>query len=231
MQADLFMKIALFDLDHTLLPLDSDHAWGEFTTRIGWTDAGDFQRRNDAFYAQYQAGTLDIHDYVRFAIAATRAAGPQAAAEAQARFMREVIAPAIRPQARALIESHRAAGDQLAIVTATNEFVTRPIAEALGVPELIAVRLARDAGGWITGEIEGTPSFREGKVVRVGEWLAGRGLGWANADMAFYSDSPNDLPLLDKVQRPVATNPGPALRRIAVQRGWPILELFSNPTP
>ncbi|MCB2070489.1 MAG: HAD-IB family hydrolase, partial [Ottowia sp.] len=163
--------------------------------------------------------------------AATRAAGPQAAAEAQARFMREVIAPAIRPQARALIESHRAAGDQLAIVTATNEFVTRPIAEALGVPELIAVRLARDAGGWITGEIEGTPSFREGKVVRVGEWLAGRGLGWANADMAFYSDSPNDLPLLDKVQRPVATNPGPALRRIAVQRGWPILELFSNPTP
>ena len=221
------MKIALFDLDHTLLPIDSDHAWGAFTTRLGWTDADAFQRRNDAFYAEYQAGTLDIAAYIRFTTEAVRRRGPAAAAEAQARFMREVIAPAITPQARALVESHRAAGDVLAIVTATNEFVTRPIAHSFGVDELIAVNLARGPGGWITGEIAGTPSFREGKVTRVGEWLAARGRGWGDVELSFYSDSPNDLPLLEKVQHPIATNPSEALRAIALERGWRVLDLFA----
>ncbi|MDR0274412.1 MAG: HAD-IB family hydrolase [Burkholderiaceae bacterium] len=220
------MKIALFDLDYTLLPLDSDHAWGEFTARIGWVDADEFRRRNDVYYAQYQNGTLDIHDYVRFATAATRQAGREQAGQARARFMREVIAPAILPPALALIEGHRAAGEPLAIVTATNEFVTRPIAGALGVPELIAVRLAVDADGWITGEIEGTPSFRAGKVARVGQWLAAQGLRWDDAEITFYSDSRNDLPLLEKAAHPVAVNPDPALREIARQRGWRILDLF-----
>ncbi|MFV0679203.1 HAD family hydrolase [Ottowia sp.] len=222
----MMKKLALFDLDHTLIPLDSDHAWGEFTTRIGWTDAGEFKRRNDAFYAQYQAGTLDIHDYIRFTTGPVRQRGPGAAAQAHARFMREVIGPAITPQARALVDRHRQAGDQLIVVTATNEFVTRPIAASFGIDELIAVNLARGDGGWITGEIAGTPSFREGKVTRVGQWLKGRGLDWADVDITFYSDSLNDLPLLEKAQHPVATNPDERLRATAVQRGWPVLELF-----
>jgi len=222
------MKLALFDLDHTLLPLDSDHAWGQFTTRIGWTEADVFTRRNDAFFAQYQAGQLDVHAYVRFATEAVRQRGPQQAAEAHRRFMDEVIRPGIRPEALALIERHRAAGDVLLIVTATNEFVTRPIAEALGISELVAVELARGPDGWYDGGIVGTPSFREGKVTRVAQWLAQRGLDWAQVHTTFYSDSTNDLPLLERVNQPVATNPGDGLRQIAQQRGWPILDLFAE---
>lgn len=222
------LRLALFDLDHTLLPLDSDYAWGQYTTRIGWTDPDEFARRNDEFFAHYQAGTLDIHDYVRFATDAVRQHGPHAAAQAHQGFMREVIEPAILPQARALLQKHADAGEQVVIITATNEFITAPIAQALGVQELIAVRLARGADGWITGEIEGTPSMREGKVARLQEWLAARGLDWDTVDSTFYSDSLNDLPLLEKVHRPVATNPDPRLRAIAQQRGWPILELFHN---
>jgi HAD superfamily hydrolase (TIGR01490 family) len=222
------MNLALFDLDHTLLPLDSDYAWGEFTTRIGWTDPVDFARRNDAFFAQYQAGQLDVHEYVRFATEAVRQRGPQAAAEAHERFMAEVIRPHIRPQVQALLQQHRDAGDQLVIVTATNEFVTRPIAQALGVQELVAVELARGADGWITGDIQGTPSFREGKVSRVADWLRARGLDWAGVHTIFYSDSTNDLPLLEAVNTPVATNPGAGLRAIAQTRGWRILDLFDE---
>jgi HAD superfamily hydrolase (TIGR01490 family) len=223
-------RIALFDLDHTLLPLDSDHAWGEFTHTIGWTDPVDFKRRNDAFYAHYQAGTLDIHDYVRFATEAARLRGQQACDAAHLQFMREVITPAIRPEALELIRSHARAGEDIVIVTATNEFVTRPIAAALGVAELIAVELARDASGWITGEILGVPSMREGKVARVTDWLAARGLDWDAVETTFYSDSTNDLPLLERVDHPVATNPDPRLRAIAAERGWRILDLFKDNT-
>lgn len=219
-------RVALFDLDHTLLPIDSDFMWGEFTQRIGWTDPAEFKRRNDEFYAHYQAGTLDVHEYVRFATDAVRAKGAQAAAQAHAQFMAEVIGPEIRREARELIERHRAAGDEVVIVTATNEFVTTPIARAFGVEELIAVKLARDGDGWITGDIEGVPSLREGKVHRVAEWLQLRGLGWDDAEITFYSDSVNDLPLLEKVQHPVATNPDEKLRAIARERGWRILDLF-----
>ena len=222
------MKLALFDLDHTLIPIDSDHAWGEFTTRIGWTDAAEFKRRNDAFYEQYKAGTLDIAEYIRFTTAAIRRHGPGASAEAQARFMREVVGPAITPQARALVESHRKAGDQIAIVTATNEFVTRPIAHSFGIDELIAVNLARGPGGWYSGDIAGTPSFREGKVTRVAEWLAARGRSFGDVEITFYSDSRNDLPLLEKAHIPVATNPDAHLRAVAQQRGWRILDLFEQ---
>lgn len=223
------MKLALFDLDHTLLPIDSDYAWGEFTLAMGWCDPGHFKTRNDAFYAHYQAGTLDVHAYVRFATEAIRLRGPDQALAAREEFLRRVIDPAIRRVALDLVAGHRDAGDQVVIVTATNEFVTRPIADRFGVQELIAVNLQRDAGGWITGEIEGVPSMRAGKVTRMTEWLAQRGLDWPDVDTTFYSDSLNDLPLLEQVRQPVATNPDPRLRRLAAERGWRILDLFDDP--
>jgi len=223
------MKLALFDLDHTLIPVDSDYEWGVFTTALGWNDAADFAARNDAYYQQYKAGTLDIHDYVRFATRAICQQGAAKSVAAHADFMRAVVQKTIQPQAMQLVQKHQAAGDAVVIVTATNEFVTRPIAAAFGVPELIAINLARDpASGWFTGEIEGTPSFREGKVARVQEWLASRQLGWEDVESTFYSDSINDLPLLEHVTHPVATNPDARLRAIANARGWRILELFRD---
>jgi HAD superfamily hydrolase (TIGR01490 family) len=219
--------LALFDLDHTLLPLDSDYAWGEFTQRIGWTDPVVFKRRNDEFYADYQAGRLDIHEYVRFATEAVRVRGRKQAEAAREQFLHEVIRPAVRSQALALIQRHRDQGCQVMIVTATNEFVTRPIAQLLGIEDLIAVELERDAQGWITGEIAGVPSMREGKVQRLQQWLHARGWDWTDVETTFYSDSTNDLPLLGRVDHPVATNPDDRLREHAHQRGWPVLELFT----
>ncbi len=220
------MKLALFDLDHTLLPIDSDYSWGVFTTTIGWTDPVEFKRKNEEFFAHYRAGTLDIHDYVRFATDAIRRQGAANSIAAHAQFMRTVVLPAIKPEALALLRQHQDAGDEVVIITATNEFVTRPIAEALGIKELIAVQLERGADGWITGEILGVPSAREGKVARMEQWLAARQLGWADVQSTFYSDSINDLSLLEKVDHPVATNPDERLRAIAVERGWRILDLF-----
>ncbi|MEI8169021.1 MAG: HAD family hydrolase [Rhodoferax sp.] len=224
------MKLALFDLDHTLIPIDSDHSWGVYTTHIGWTDPVDFTQRNDQFYAQYQAGTLDIHDYVRFSTAAVRHQGAINSEAAHADFMRAIVQPALKPQAQALVAQHQQAGDAVIIVTATNEFVTRPIAHAFGVAELIAVELERDTApggtGWITGEIKGVPSFREGKITRVTQWLAARQLVWADVESTFYTDSINDLSLMEQVTHPIATNPDDRLRAIAVERGWRILDLF-----
>lgn len=221
-------SLALFDLDHTLLPIDSDYAWGVFTQDIGWTDPVVFKQRNDEFYEHYKAGTLDVHEYVRFATEAVRLRGPVEAEAAHARFMETVIRPAIRSEALALLSRHAAGGDQLAIVTATNEFITTPIARALGVEQLIAVQLERGADGWITGEIAGVPSLREGKVTRVQQWLAERGWTWDAVESTFYSDSINDLALLEKVDHPVATNPDSRLRAIAAERGWRILDLFDK---
>ncbi len=221
------MNLALFDLDHTLLPIDSDYAWGEFTNRIGWTDPVSFKSKNDQFYADYLAGALDIHDYVRFATESVRLRGPEAAAKAHAQFMKEIILPQIKPQALDLVKTHQAAGDHVMIVTATNEFVTRPIAQAFGVQELIAVELARDSEGWITGEISGVPSFKGGKVLRVEQWLIAHQKNWQDVQITFYSDSINDLPLLQQAQIPVAVNPDTRLRQLATDRGWRILQLFS----
>lgn len=223
-------RLALFDLDHTLIPLDSDHGWGEFTMALGWCDPVEFARRNDAFFADYQAGRLDIHDYVRFATAAFVQRGAQAAQEAHARFMAEIIQPAIRPQALELVQSHARAGDLVVMTSATNEFVTTPIAAAFGIPHLLATELERDANGWFTGEIRGVPNMREGKVERMAAWLAARGLTWDDVETTFYSDSMNDLPLLERVHHPVATNPDTRLRALAQARGWRILDLFTENT-
>ena len=221
-------RLALFDLDHTLLPIDSDYEWGEFTQRIGWTDPVEFGRRNAEFFAHYQAGTLDVHDYVRFATEALRLRGESAAHAAHAKFLQEVIAPAVRPEALALLQQHRDAGDEVLIITATNEFVTAPIARLLGVDTLLAVELERGADGWFTGEIVGTPSMREGKVTRMEQWMAARGWSWDVVHSTFYSDSMNDLPLLERVNVPVATNPDARLRALATERHWRVLDLFSQ---
>lgn len=220
--------LALFDLDHTLLPIDSDYEWGEFTIRLGWCEATEFKRRNAEYFEHYRAGTLDIHEYVRFATEAIRRQGPARSQAAHAQFMAEVIAPAIRPQAVELVKGHQAAGHEVIIVTATNDFVTRPIADRFGVQHLIAVELERHADGQLTGEIVGTPSARHGKVKRMNEWLAARALDWAEIETTFYTDSMNDLALMEQVTHPVATNPDPKLRALAQERGWRILDLFSQ---
>ena len=221
------MKLCLFDLDHTLLPLDSDHAWGEFVVTLGWADAEAQRAENDRFYAQYQDGTLDIAAYVEFATRAWRRRPVPEQLVAQRRFMEEVIRPALRQEALDLVRRHQAEDDLVAIVTATNEFVTRPIADAFGVETLIAIELERDAEDRVTGRIRGVPSFREGKIRRVAQWLAGLGRDVQDFErITVYSDSPNDLPLLQFATHPVATNPSPALEATARERGWPLLKLF-----
>ena len=220
--------LALFDLDDTLLPLDSDHAWGDFMVREGWVDADAFRRANDAFYADYRAGRLDIHAYVAFTTQPLRSRDAATLAAAQQRFMAEVIRPNLHPAALQLVAHHRDLGDTLALVTATNEFVTAPIAAALGIAHLIAVRLERGPGATITGRIDGTPSYREGKVARVGEWLATLGLDWSDFDrISVYTDSLNDLALLERATDPVATNPTPQLEAVALERGWRILKPYA----
>ena len=226
------IKLTLFDLDHTLLPIDSDFSWGVFTTQIGWTDPVEFQQKNEEFFAHYKAGTLNIADYVRFSTEAIRVHGATQSIAAHRRFMRDMIENELQPEALALVKQHQDAGDTVLIVTATNEFVARPIAMAFGVAALIAVELEHDPrpaaeGGtdWITGEIKGVPSAREGKVTRVAEWLASQNLGWTDVESRFYTDSINDITLLEQVNFPVATNPDDRLRALATARGWPILDL------
>lgn len=222
------MNLCLFDLDHTLLPLDSDHEFGEFLIRQGLTDGVSYRQANDGFYQQYCEGTLVLADYIRFTTSVWRQLDAAAQQTLQHAFMEQVIRPAMLPQALALVEQHRALGDLLAMVTATNEFVTRPIADAFNISDLIAVNLVRNGGGQVTGEIDGVPSFREGKITRVEQWLAGLGRQLTDfGRVSFYSDSPNDLPLLERANDPVATNPSPALEDVARERGWRILRLFA----
>ena len=170
-------NLTLFDLDGTLIPGDSDHSFGEFMVDIGWAEGDAWRRRNDEFYATYVAGALDVHAYVDFATSVWRRRSPQEQADVHARFMRDVIGPMLTPQAMALVKKHQDDGDLVAIVTATNEFVTRPIAQAFGVPELLAIELARDGAGAVTGAIKGVPTYQHGKVTRVGQWLEARGAG------------------------------------------------------
>lgn len=222
-------KIAMFDLDHTLLPLDSDYSWGRFTAGLGWVDRAEFDRQNEKFFRDYRAGTLDIDAYVAFATAAFLAQGQAAAEAAHARYLQDIIAPEIHPQAIELVQDHRKQGATTIVITATNEFVASPVARLFGPDLVMAVELQRDAAtGWFKGLVHGVPSFREGKVQRIESWLAQQGLAWADVDSSFYSDSINDLPLLERVNNPVATNPDDTLRAIAQNRGWRILDLFGT---
>jgi HAD superfamily hydrolase (TIGR01490 family) len=223
------VNLTLFDLDGTLLPFDSDHAFGEFMVELGWADATAFRARNDAFLADHHAGRLDLAAYVDFATAAWRARPMAEAVAARRRFVDTRVLP-LHAAALALVGAHQAAGDRVAIVTATNEFVTEPIAQAFGIADLIALQLLRDAQGHVTGAIRGVPSHREGKVTRVAEWLAHEGRDWSSFErITVYGDSLNDLPLLERASEPVATNPGPALEALARERGWRVLRLFETP--
>lgn len=223
------MNLALFDLDHTLIPIDSDHEWGEFLVRIGAVERIAFARSNDIFFAQYQAGTLDPVEYLAFALG-TLAQFPRARLDQlHAQFMTEVIAPALRPSARALLQQHRDAGDLIAIVTATNRYVTEPIALALGVEHLIAALPEQDASGNMTGQLLGTPTHGVGKIEHTHAWLATIGKTLADFERChFYSDSHNDIPLLSIVTDPVATNPNAVLTSHATLHGWPTLHLFND---
>ena len=222
-------NLALFDLDHTLLPIDSDYEWGQFLVRTGAVDPVAFKRANDDFFAQYQAGTLDPVEYLGFALG-TLARFPRPQLDAMhAQFMREVIEPAITPQAKKLLQDHHDAGDLVCIITATNRFVTAPIAKALGVAHLIAAVPEEDASGNLTGKLLGAPTSGPGKVTHTHAWLEKMGKPLDTFERShFYSDSHNDIPLLTVVTHPVATNPNAALSAHATSLGWPSLHLFND---
>ena len=219
------MRLALFDLDNTLLAGDSDYEWGQFLVDRGVLEKAEYEAQNRAYYEQYVAGTLDIHEYLGFALRPLAEHTPQDLARWHAEFMRTRIAPMIMPAARALVASHLDAGDLCAIVTSTNSFVTAPIAREFGVEHLIATE-PESRDGRFTGHVAGTPCFREGKVRRVDEWLQGLGLRLGEfAESACYSDSHNDLPLLERVTRPVAVDPDAELAALARRRGWKVISL------
>ena len=219
------MKLGLFDLDNTLLACDSDYEWGQFLVDRGVLAREEYEAQNAAFFEQYKAGTLDIHEYLGFALRPLAAHTPQDLERWHAEFMRSRIVPRITPGARALVRRHLEAGELCAIVTATNSFVTAPIAREFAVPHLIATE-PESRDGRFTGRVAGTPCFREGKIRRVEDWLAGLGRRLEDfTDSHFYSDSHNDLPLLERVRRPVAVDPDPQLAAEAARRGWPVISL------
>jgi hypothetical protein len=222
-------RLALFDLDHTLLPLDSDHQWAEFLAKSG--RAGDPVQalaRNDELMHRYNSGDLTAEQAAEFMLGLLAAHPPHLLAAWHEEYMQHVIRPAMTNEALAIVQKHLAAGDLCAIVTATNSFVTAPIARAFGVTTLIATEPEYVAGRY-TGKIFGTPSFKHGKVLRVNAWLATLNRSLKDFDESyFYSDSINDLPLLEVVTHPIVTNPSPSLLKVAQERNWPVLNIFTS---
>ena len=219
------MQLALFDLDNTLLAGDSDYEWTQHLIAKGVLDRDTFERRNAEFFEQYKTGTLNIFEFLDFQLQSLAKNRRADLDTWHAEFMAERIRPMIGHQARDLVARHLAAGDLCALVTATNSFVTGPIAREFGIPHLIATIPAQDAGEF-TGKPRGTPSFREGKIERVEAWLEAMGLWWnAFEESWFYSDSLNDLPLLSKVSHPIAVDPDATLRAHAEAQGWTVLNL------
>lgn len=216
------MRLAIFDLDKTLLQGDSDHAWGEFLCNKGVVDPVEYREANDRFFEHYQQGTLDIHEFLGFALHPLTRFPLADLQRWHSEFMHSCIEPMISQKSLALLEQHRTAGDYLLIITATNAFITRPIAERLGVDHLLATEPEMRDGVY-TGEISGTPCFQAGKVERLHEWL--QETGYSLTGSYFYSDSCNDLPLLEVVDNPVAVNPDARLSDIARTRMWPIISL------
>lgn len=221
------MRLALFDLDNTLLAGDSDFEWAQFLIEQGVLDREVYEARNLEFYQQYKAGTLDIHEFLDFQLKPL-SRHPRSQLDAwHLEFMRRKIRPIILPKAKELVQRHFDAGDLCAIVTATNSFVTAPIAREFGIEHLLATD-PEQKGGEFTGGVQGIPCFRDGKVERLERWLAGRGLGLPSfSESSFYSDSLNDLPLLGRVSNPVAVDPDDTLRAHAGRHGWPVISLRS----
>ena len=216
------MSLAIFDLDNTLIGGDSDYLWGQFLAERGLVDGERHERENQRFYDEYRAGTLDIHAFLAFMLKPL-AEHPLADLLAwRAQFIEEKIGPILLPKATALLDRHRIAGDTLLIITATNRFITAPIAERLAVAHLLATE-AEFSDGRYTGRSVGIPCFRQGKVARLSEWLAETGHDLTES--WFYSDSHNDLPLLHQVAHPVAVDPDEALASHAAERGWPMISL------
>jgi HAD superfamily hydrolase (TIGR01490 family) len=218
------VALALFDLDNTLLGGDSDYLWGRFLVEQGLVDGERYERENARFYAQYHAGTLDIREFLRFALQPLASHDLATLHAWRAQYLKEKIAPILLPAAQALVAKHRAQGDTLLIITATNRFVTEPIAALYGVEHLLATDPEMLAGRY-TGEVSGVPCYREGKVQRLEMWLAEQGM--AIGESWFYSDSHNDLPLLARVTHPVAVDPDDTLRQEAASKGWPVISLRS----
>lgn len=216
------MALAIFDLDNTLIGGDSDHLWGQFMCDRGLVDGEQFAARNDQFFEDYKSGTLDISAYLRFALAPLKGQPLDVLASWHQDFMTSMIAPVMLPKAQQLIAKHRNRGDELLIITATNAFITRPIAAALGIEEILACE-AELVDGRYTGEPTGTPSYGEGKVTRLEEWLRGKEISLEGA--YFYSDSHNDLPLLEQVDKPIAVDPDNTLLARAQEAGWPVISL------
>ena len=219
------MNLTLFDLDNTLLACDSDYEWGQYLVDRGVLGRAEYEAQNAAFYEQYRAGTLDIHEFLGFALRPLAEHTPEDLERWHADFMAARIRPAMRAPARALVRRHLDAGDLCAVVTATNSFVTAPIAREFGVAHLVATEPERVAGRF-TGRVAGVPCFKDGKIARVESWLAGEGRRLQDfAQSTFYSDSHNDLPLLERVTHPVAVDPDEVLAAEAGRRGWPVISL------
>lgn len=219
------MALAIFDLDHTLLMGDSDHAWGQFMVEHKLVDPESYEKQNDLFYQHYQAGNLDIMEYLAFTLNTLTQHPLETMLNIREQFLEQRIKPLISQKSRDLISKHKQQGDILLIITATNGFVTYPIADLLGIEHIIAPH-PEMIDGQYTGRIEGIPSFQAGKVTRLNEWLAQRELSLEGS--YFYSDSRNDLPLLEIVDHPVAVNPDPILESIANERGWPVISLVDE---
>ena len=217
------MNLAIFDLDHTLLAGDSDHAWGAFMTEHGLVDAEFFRRRNDEFLVQYQQGTLDINEFLQFTLAPLAEHDPEKLYALRTRFVAERIRPMITDKARALVESHREQGHLPVMITATNAFVTEPIAEEFGFTHLLATRPEKRNGRY-TGQYIGTPTFKEGKITALEHWLQEQAI--KPTESWFYSDSHNDIPLLERVDNPIAVNPDEQLQARAQAEGWPVITLY-----
>jgi len=218
-------ELALFDLDNTLLSGDSDYEWAQFLIERGVLERSEYEAKNDRFFRQYQAGELDIREFLEFQLAPLARHPREQLDEWHGEFMRAKVQPMIRPKARELVRRHLGDGHLCAIVTSTNAFITAPIARELGVDHLLATELEVKDGEF-TGRPHGTPSFREGKVKRLLEWLGEHSLSLASFSASwFYSDSQNDLPLLERVSHPVAVDPDDILRGEARARGWQIISL------
>lgn len=219
------MKLAIFDLDNTLLNGDSDYNWSLFLIQHGVLDADTYKERNEQFFKEYQSGNLDVYAYCEFQFKTLKDNSRELLDELRADYVNTIIKPMITKEAKDLVESHRKENHKLLIITATNSYITRPIADLFDIEDLIGTDL-EELNGQFTGKVSGLPSFQEGKITRLNLWLDKRGIKFQELEKTFfYSDSMNDIPLLEKVSNPVAANPDETLQKKAIKENWPIIQL------